>query len=169
MKGYQTEVTEGRDIMIRKHMGKVSCLSEVFPLELLVQILMVFHWRHVWQNDSGHWTFFFSWPCKSSPDTLILVVFTVAQQEAELVKDLSSSLSTTAPKGPQIISSFSEIPMQKSSVMSPADQFVSVARTSMRMQKLKQKLDSVMVSQFFSIFQECMVFSDKVHILEYFM
>jgi len=43
MKGYQTEVTEGRDIVIRKRMGKVSCLSEVFSLELLVQILMVFH------------------------------------------------------------------------------------------------------------------------------
>uniref|UniRef100_A0A8C3L692 Jouberin n=1 Tax=Chrysolophus pictus TaxID=9089 RepID=A0A8C3L692_CHRPC len=96
-------------------------------------------------------------PILSSPDTLILVVFTVAQQEAELVKDLSSSLSTAAPRGPQIISSFSEIPMQKSSMMSPADQFASVARTSMRMQKLKQKLDSVMVSHFFSILQEYVV------------
>ncbi|NWI49610.1 AHI1 protein, partial [Calyptomena viridis] len=43
-------------------------------------------------------------------------------------------------------SSYSEIPVQKSTVMSPTDQFISVARTSMRMQKVKQKLDSVMVS-----------------------
>ncbi|XP_015713922.1 jouberin isoform X2 [Coturnix japonica] len=87
--------------------------------------------------------------CAFGPNQPILVYiydYKVAQQEAELVKDLSSSLSTSAPRGPQISSSFSEIPMQKSSVMSPADQFVSVARTSMRMQKLKQKLDSVMTS-----------------------
>ncbi|NXY15732.1 AHI1 protein, partial [Atrichornis clamosus] len=72
--------------------------------------------------------------------------YKVAQQEAELVRDLSSSFTTAAPRGPQFFSSFSEIPVQKSSVMSPADQFVSVARASMRMQKVKQKLDSVMAS-----------------------
>ncbi|XP_072187793.1 jouberin [Excalfactoria chinensis] len=83
---------------------------------------------------------------QNQPILVYIYDYKVAQQEAELVKDLSSSLSTAAPRGPQMISSFSEIPMQKSSVMSPADQFVSVARTSMRMQKLKQKLDSVMTS-----------------------
>ncbi|NXU35225.1 AHI1 protein, partial [Drymodes brunneopygia] len=72
--------------------------------------------------------------------------YKVAQQEAELVRDLSSSLTTVAPRGPHFFSSFSEIPVQKNSVMSPADQFVSVARASMRMQKVKQKLDSVMAS-----------------------
>lgn len=87
------------------------------------------------------------WQCKASPDILILGISTVAQQEAELVKDLSSSLTTAAPRGPQLFSSFSEIPVQRNSVMCPADQFVSVARASMRMQKVKQKLDSVMVSQ----------------------
>lgn len=90
---------------------------------------------------------FFPWQCKASPETLILVISTVAQQEAELVRDLSSSLTTAAPRGPHFFSSFSEIPVQKNSVMSPADQFVNVARASMRMQKVKQKLDSVMVSQ----------------------
>ncbi|XP_065589368.1 jouberin isoform X2 [Cyrtonyx montezumae] len=83
---------------------------------------------------------------QNQPILVYIYDYKVAQQEAELVKDLSSSLSTAAPGGPQIISNFSEIPMQKSSVMSPADQFVSVARTSMRMQKLKQKLDSVTAS-----------------------
>uniref|UniRef100_A0A8C3L9L0 Jouberin n=1 Tax=Chrysolophus pictus TaxID=9089 RepID=A0A8C3L9L0_CHRPC len=83
---------------------------------------------------------------QNQPILVYIYDYKVAQQEAELVKDLSSSLSTAAPRGPQIISSFSEIPMQKSSMMSPADQFASVARTSMRMQKLKQKLDSVMTS-----------------------
>jgi len=91
--------------------------------------------------------FFFAWQCKASPDTLIWVISTVALQEAELVKDLTSSLTTAAPRGPQFFSSFSEIPVQKSSVMSPADQFVSVAKASVRMQKVKQKLDSVMVSR----------------------
>uniref|UniRef100_A0A8C3J1M0 Jouberin n=1 Tax=Calidris pygmaea TaxID=425635 RepID=A0A8C3J1M0_9CHAR len=82
---------------------------------------------------------------QNQPILVYIYDYKVAQQEAELVKDLSSSLTTAAPRGPQFLSSFSEIPVQKSSVMSLADQFVSVARASMRMQKVKQKLDSVMV------------------------
>ncbi|EOB05364.1 Jouberin, partial [Anas platyrhynchos] len=85
---------------------------------------------------------------QNQPILVYIYDYKVAQQEAELVKDLSSSLTSAAPRGPQFFSSFSENPMQKSSVMSPADHFVSVARTSMRMQKLKQKLDSVTVSVF---------------------
>ncbi|NXM69290.1 AHI1 protein, partial [Serilophus lunatus] len=83
---------------------------------------------------------------QNQPILVYIYDYKVAQQEAELVKDLSSSLTTAAPRGPQFFSSYSEIPVQKTSVMSPADQFVSVARTSMRMQKVKQKLDSVMAS-----------------------
>ncbi|NXL28805.1 AHI1 protein, partial [Glaucidium brasilianum] len=83
---------------------------------------------------------------QNQPILVYIYDYKVAQQEAELVRDLTSSLTTAAPRGPQFFSSFSEIPVQKSSVMSPADQFVSVARTSMRMQKVKQKLDSVMES-----------------------
>ncbi|KFQ02855.1 Jouberin, partial [Haliaeetus albicilla] len=81
---------------------------------------------------------------QNQPILVYIYDYKVAQQEAELVKDLSSSLTTAAPRGPQLFSSFSEIPVQRSSVMCPADQFVSVARASMRMQKVKQKLDSVM-------------------------
>ncbi|NXN17765.1 AHI1 protein, partial [Indicator maculatus] len=83
---------------------------------------------------------------QNQPILVYIYDYKVAQQEAELIKDLSSSLTTAAPRGPQFRSSFSEIPVQKSSVMSPTDQFVSVARASMRMQKVKQKLDSVMAS-----------------------
>ncbi|XP_068006101.1 jouberin isoform X3 [Melanerpes formicivorus] len=83
---------------------------------------------------------------QNQPILVYIYDYKVAQQEAELIKDLSSSLTTAAPRGPQLLSSFSEIPVQKSSVMSPADQFVSVARASMRMQKVKHKLDSVMTS-----------------------
>ncbi|NXM02860.1 AHI1 protein, partial [Tyrannus savana] len=83
---------------------------------------------------------------QNQPILVYIYDYKVAQQEAELVKDLSSSLTTAAPRGPQFFSSFSEIPVQKSLVMSPADQFVSVARASMRMQKVKQKLDSVLAS-----------------------
>ncbi|NXI34604.1 AHI1 protein, partial [Galbula dea] len=83
---------------------------------------------------------------QNQPILVYIYDYKVAQQEAELVKDLNSSLSTAAPRGPQFSSSFSEIPAQKGSVMSPADQFVSVARASMRMQKVKQKLDSVLAS-----------------------
>ncbi|KFR07371.1 Jouberin, partial [Opisthocomus hoazin] len=82
---------------------------------------------------------------QNQPILVYIYDYKVALQEAELVKDLTSSLTTAAPRGPQFFSSFSEIPVQKSSVMSPADQFVSVAKASVRMQKVKQKLDSVMV------------------------
>ncbi|KFU90772.1 Jouberin, partial [Chaetura pelagica] len=87
---------------------------------------------------------------QNQPILVYIYDYKVAQQEAELVKDLSSSLTTAAPRGPQIFSSFSETPIQKSSGLSPADQFVSVARTSMRMQKVKQKLDSV--QRFFPLY-----------------
>uniref|UniRef100_A0A8B9MTG9 Jouberin n=1 Tax=Accipiter nisus TaxID=211598 RepID=A0A8B9MTG9_9AVES len=83
---------------------------------------------------------------QNQPILVYIYDYKVAQQEAELVKDLGSSLTTAAPRGPQLFSSFSEIPVQRNSVMCPADQFVSVARASMRMQKVKQKLDSVMAS-----------------------
>ncbi|XP_017595145.1 PREDICTED: jouberin isoform X2 [Corvus brachyrhynchos] len=83
---------------------------------------------------------------QNHPILVYIYDYKVAQQEAELVRDLSSSLTTAAPREPHFFSSFSEIPVQKSSVMSPADQFVNVARASMRMQKVKQKLDSVMAS-----------------------
>nr|XP_041571116.1 jouberin isoform X2 [Taeniopygia guttata] len=83
---------------------------------------------------------------QNHPILIYIYDYKVAQQEAELVRDLSSSLTTAAPRGPHFFSSFSEIPVQKNSVMSPADQFLSVARASMRMQKVKQKLDSVMAN-----------------------
>ncbi|NXY43457.1 AHI1 protein, partial [Ceuthmochares aereus] len=83
---------------------------------------------------------------QNQPILVYMYDYKVAQQEAELMKDLSSSLTAAAPRGPQLLSSFSDIPVQKCSVMSPADQFVSVARASMRMQKVKQKLDSVTAS-----------------------
>ncbi|NWT12026.1 AHI1 protein, partial [Vireo altiloquus] len=83
---------------------------------------------------------------QNHPILVYIYDYKVAQQEAELVRDHNSSFTTTAPRGPHFFSSFSEIPVQKNSVMSPADQFVNVARASMRMQKVKQKLDSVMAS-----------------------
>ncbi|NWH57786.1 AHI1 protein, partial [Geococcyx californianus] len=83
---------------------------------------------------------------QNQPILVYIYDYTVAQQEAELVKDLSSSLTAAAPRGPQLLSSFSDVPVQKGLAMSLADQFVRVARTSMRMQKVKQKLDSVTAS-----------------------
>ncbi|XP_071596949.1 jouberin [Heliangelus exortis] len=83
---------------------------------------------------------------QNQPILVYIYDYKAAQQEAELVKDLSSSFKTASLRGPQFLSSFSEIPVQKNSAMTPADQFVSVARESMRMQKVKQKLNSVMAS-----------------------
>ncbi|XP_034621489.1 jouberin isoform X4 [Trachemys scripta elegans] len=83
---------------------------------------------------------------QNQPILVYIYDYKVAQQEAEIVKDLNGSLASTTPRGPQILSNSSHISAQKDSTMSPADQFVSVARVSMRMQKVKQKLDSVMTS-----------------------
>ncbi|NXX90643.1 AHI1 protein, partial [Centropus bengalensis] len=83
---------------------------------------------------------------QNQPILVYIYDYKVAQQEAEFVKDLSSSLTAAAPRGPQLLSGFSDIPVQKGSLMSPADQFFSVARASMRMQKVKQKLESVTAS-----------------------
>ncbi|XP_010190112.1 PREDICTED: jouberin, partial [Mesitornis unicolor] len=80
---------------------------------------------------------------QNQPILVYIYDYKVAQQEAKLVKELSSSLTSAAPK---FFSSFSEIPTHKSSVVSPADRFVSVARVSRRMQKVKEKLDSVVAS-----------------------
>ncbi|XP_067398368.1 LOW QUALITY PROTEIN: jouberin [Emydura macquarii macquarii] len=83
---------------------------------------------------------------QNQPILVYIYDYKVAQQEAEIVKDLSGSLASTTPRGPQILSNSSHISAQKDSTMSSADQFVSAARVSMRMQKVKQKLDSVMTS-----------------------
>uniref|UniRef100_A0A8D0H949 Abelson helper integration site 1 n=1 Tax=Sphenodon punctatus TaxID=8508 RepID=A0A8D0H949_SPHPU len=78
---------------------------------------------------------------QNQPILVYIYDYKVAQQEAELVKDSIGSLTSGTLRGPQVLSN-SSISAQKES-MSPADQFVTVARVSMRMQKVKQKLDSV--------------------------
>uniref|UniRef100_A0A8C3S0W8 Jouberin n=1 Tax=Chelydra serpentina TaxID=8475 RepID=A0A8C3S0W8_CHESE len=103
---------------------------------------------------------------QNQPILVYVYDYKVAQQEAEIVKDLNGSLASTTPRGPHILSNSSHISAQKDSTMSPADQFVSVARVSMRMQKVKQKLDSVMVCQIYLYFQaNCKVLSYNAYIL----
>ncbi|XP_019335155.1 jouberin isoform X2 [Alligator mississippiensis] len=77
---------------------------------------------------------------QNQPILVYIYDYKVAQQEAERVKDLNGSLISAAPRGTQILNS-SEI-----SSTFPSDQFVNVARESMRKQKVKQKLDSVTAS-----------------------
>lgn len=81
---------------------------------------------------------------QNQPIIVYIYDYKVAQQEAEMVKDLNGPLASKTLRGPQFLSNSSHISAQKDSTVSPADQFVSVARVSMRMQKVKQKLDSVM-------------------------
>ncbi|XP_053144451.1 jouberin isoform X2 [Hemicordylus capensis] len=84
---------------------------------------------------------------QNQPILVYVYDYKVAQQEAELVKDLRGShLLSASPRGPQILSSSADISAQNDSIMSPADQFANVAKVSMRMKKVKQKLDSVMAS-----------------------
>ncbi|XP_053237957.1 jouberin isoform X1 [Podarcis raffonei] len=82
---------------------------------------------------------------QNQPILVYIYDYKVAQQEAELVKDFRGLNLSTSSRGPQIFSNSADISGQKDS-MSPADQFASAARMSLRMQKVKQKLDSVMTS-----------------------
>lgn len=72
-------------------------------------------------------------------------VSAVAQQEAELVKDFKGLHLSATSRGPHLLSNSANVSTQKDLITSPADQFASIARVSMRMQKVKQKLDSVVV------------------------
>ncbi|XP_061479908.1 jouberin isoform X2 [Rhineura floridana] len=82
---------------------------------------------------------------QNQPILVYIYDYKVAQQEAELVKGFRGLHLSTTSRGPQILSNSADTSVQKDS-MSPADQFASVARVSMRMQKVKQKLDSVTAS-----------------------
>ncbi|KAH0622323.1 hypothetical protein JD844_024520 [Phrynosoma platyrhinos] len=76
---------------------------------------------------------------QNQPILVYIYDYKVAQQDAKLVKDFNGLHLSTSSRGPQILSNSA----QKDTINSPADQFASVARVSMRMQKVKQKLDSV--------------------------
>nr|XP_033794790.1 jouberin isoform X2 [Geotrypetes seraphini] len=67
----------------------------------------------------------------------------VAQLEAETVKNFNGSLALSVPRRPEVHNSFDNS-VQYDSSLSSADQFANAVRISMRMQKVKQKLDSVM-------------------------
>ncbi|RXN00136.1 Jouberin [Acipenser ruthenus] len=69
----------------------------------------------------------------------------IALMEAESMKELSGSRVTTVPKGPRILSSTSDDPTLQDSTMSSMDRFASAARISLNLQRVKQKLDSVLV------------------------
>ncbi|XP_062980710.1 jouberin isoform X2 [Elgaria multicarinata webbii] len=83
---------------------------------------------------------------QNQPILVYIYDYKVAQREAELVKDLSGLHLFTSSRGPQILSNCADTSAQNDSIMSPADQFANIARVSMRMQKVKQKLDSVAAS-----------------------
>ncbi|XP_044531379.1 jouberin [Gracilinanus agilis] len=81
---------------------------------------------------------------QNEPILVYIYDYKVAQQEAEMVKDFNGSLASTGVhRNPLILSSHSL--MQETSASGP-DQFINAARVSMRMQKVKQKLDSVTAS-----------------------
>nr|XP_060622666.1 uncharacterized protein LOC132769752 [Anolis sagrei ordinatus] len=80
---------------------------------------------------------------QNQPILVYIYDYRVAQQDVELVKDFSGLHLSTSSRGPQILTGISA---QKDTINHPADQFASVAGVSMRMQKVKQKLDSVTAS-----------------------
>uniref|UniRef100_A0A8D2KWG0 Abelson helper integration site 1 n=1 Tax=Varanus komodoensis TaxID=61221 RepID=A0A8D2KWG0_VARKO len=89
---------------------------------------------------------------QNQPILVYIYDYKVAQQEAEQL-----SMSS---RGPKILNGSADISVQKDSIMSPADQFANVARVSVRMQKVKQKLDSVMVwLNFFTIYHLLLIWS----------
>ncbi|XP_069462846.1 jouberin [Ambystoma mexicanum] len=80
---------------------------------------------------------------QSQPILVYIYDHKVSQLEAEMIKDLNGSFTSTAPKRQPIVSGSDMNKLQEASI-SEADHFVSTVRTSMRLQKVKQKLDSVM-------------------------
>uniref|UniRef100_F7APP5 Jouberin n=1 Tax=Ornithorhynchus anatinus TaxID=9258 RepID=F7APP5_ORNAN len=88
---------------------------------------------------------------QNEPILVYIYDYSVAQREAEMVKESSGSLASAgAHRNPQILSN----PAMQDPTISPADQFASAARMSMRMQKVKHKLESVTVCQVFIYCQE---------------
>ncbi|XP_066467319.1 jouberin [Tiliqua scincoides] len=83
---------------------------------------------------------------QNQPILVYVYDYKVAQQEAERVKDFRGLHSSASPRGPQILSDSADVSAQTNSRMNPADEFAKVAKVSMRMQKVKQKLDSVTAS-----------------------
>ncbi|XP_034274751.1 jouberin [Pantherophis guttatus] len=83
---------------------------------------------------------------QNQPILVYIYDYKVAKQGIEAVKELSGSQLTKSPRSPQTLSMSAGFPTQKNPMISSADQFANVARTSVRMQKVKQKLDSVMAS-----------------------
>ncbi|MGH0140565.1 UNVERIFIED_CONTAM: hypothetical protein FKN15_030492 [Acipenser sinensis] len=75
----------------------------------------------------------------------------IALMEAESMKELTGSRVTTVPKGPRILSSTSDDPTLQDSTMSSMDRFASAARISLNLQRVKQKLDSVLVGSNLSL------------------
>ncbi|XP_072499515.1 jouberin isoform X2 [Notamacropus eugenii] len=81
---------------------------------------------------------------QNEPILVYIYDYKVAQQEAEMVKDFNGSLTATGThRNPLVFSSSSAM---QDTIASATDQFISAARVSMRMQKVKQKLESVTAS-----------------------
>ncbi|XP_070589669.1 jouberin isoform X2 [Erythrolamprus reginae] len=78
---------------------------------------------------------------QNQPILVYIYDYKVAKQGTEAIKEGSQLIKSS--QSPQTITSVSA---QKNLMISSADQFASIARTSIRMQKVKQKLDSVMAS-----------------------
>ncbi|XP_025024057.1 jouberin isoform X2 [Python bivittatus] len=99
---------------------------------------------------------------ENQPILVYIYDYKVAKQGTEAVKELMGSQLTKSSRSPQILSISASVPAQKNLIMSSADQFADVARTSMRMQKIKQKLDSVMAA----IYWSCELFLWLIHVCE---
>ncbi|XP_020842780.1 jouberin isoform X2 [Phascolarctos cinereus] len=81
---------------------------------------------------------------QNEPILAYIYDYKVAHQEAKMVTDVNGSLTATGThRNPLIFSSSSAM---QDTVASATDQFISAARVSMRMQKVKQKLESVTAS-----------------------
>ncbi|XP_043943044.1 jouberin [Protopterus annectens] len=81
---------------------------------------------------------------QNQPILVYLYDHKVAQLEAEAIKDLSGTQSLSLPKGPRILTSGSDTTMLQDQSSPLFDKFASAARISTRMQKVRQKLDSVL-------------------------
>ncbi|XP_078505356.1 jouberin isoform X2 [Lissotriton helveticus] len=81
---------------------------------------------------------------QSQPILVYIYDHKVSQLEAETIKDLNGSFISSALRRSTMMSDTDANTTMHDQVTSKADQFVNTVRTSMRLQKVKQKLDSVM-------------------------
>eukprot|EP00062_Callorhinchus_milii_P008521 gi/632951288/ref/XP_007891207.1/ PREDICTED: LOW QUALITY PROTEIN: jouberin [Callorhinchus milii] len=82
----------------------------------------------------------------SQPILIFLYDQKVAQQDVQTMKGICRLRTTATPGGPKIFGRHADVLNMSYSSFSSADHFTSISRQSLKLQKVRQKLDSVLES-----------------------